>query len=107
MRMLTKSAVLYGPGKVVVEQFDLTRHSPSDGILRVEATGVCGTDIAAYQGTFNEYVVPRVLGHEVIGTIHELGDEASAKWEVQPGDRVAIEEYLPCGTCPACLSGAY
>lgn len=105
--MFTRAAVLHSPRKLEIETFELERSGIDDGILRVEATGVCGTDIASYNGTFNEYEVPRVLGHEVIGTVEELGKEAAARWGVDVGDRIAVEEYLPCGTCPACLDGAY
>lgn len=105
--LLTKAAVLYGPGKLRVEEFELGNPSSDEGILRVEATGVCGTDIASYHGEFNEYALPRVLGHEVVGTIEEIGADAANRWGAKRGDRVAVEEYLPCGTCRACLSGAY
>lgn len=80
---------------------------PDEGLLAVEATGVCGTDIVAYQGEFDAYEIPRALGHEVIGRIAEIGPLAAERWGVQVGDRVALEEYLPCGTCRACLAGEY
>lgn len=105
--MITRAAVLHGRQNVSIETFELSRRGDDDGLLRVEATGVCGTDIAAYNGEFNEYAVPRVLGHEMIGTVHEIGPDASARWGVEPGDRIAVEEYLPCGTCRSCLAGAY
>ena len=39
--------------------------------------------------------------------IEEIGDSAARRWGVQPGDRVAVEPFLPCGTCPVCLGGRY
>src|SRR5699024_6947767 len=88
-KLITRAAVLNGPEDVSIEEFELNCQGDDDGIMRVEATGVCGTDIAAYKGEFNEYVVPRVLGHEMIGVVEKIGVEASARWGVKEGDRIA------------------
>lgn len=105
----TKSrvAVLRGPGSLTIDELPLPQVGVDDGLLRVEATGVCGTDMAAYGGVNPFYQLPCVLGHELVGTVVEIGPEAAARWEVRAGDRVVVEEYLPCGTCRGCLAGAY
>lgn len=103
----SRAAVLHGTGRLTIEELPLPRISADDGLLKVEATGVCGTDIAAYHGVNPFYELPCVLGHELVGTVTEIGVEASARWGVVAGDRVVVEEYLPCGTCRSCLAGMY
>ncbi len=75
---------------------------PADGVvLEVGATGVCRSDWHAWQG--HEVVrLPHVPGHELAGTVREVGPEVS-RWRV--GDRVTVPFVLGCGTCELCLAG--
>lgn len=107
MTETSRVAVLRDTGKLSIEELPLPRTGTTDGLLKIEATGVCGTDTAAYQGVNPFYELPCVLGHELVGTITELGEEAARRWGVSVGDRIVVEEYLPCGTCRSCLAGAY
>lgn len=107
MASTSRVAVLYGPGDLRIEEFPLPAIGADDGLLRVEATGICGTDIAAYHGVNPYYELPCALGHELVGRVTEIGDVASERWGVVPGDRIVVEEYLPCGRCRSCLAGAY
>ncbi|HEY5340729.1 MAG TPA: zinc-binding dehydrogenase [Candidatus Aquilonibacter sp.] len=78
---------------------------PADaGLLRVIAAGICGSDIPSYASERN---VPRIIGHENVGTIERIGELARARWGLNVGDMVALEEYLPCGHCADCRSGEY
>jgi threonine dehydrogenase-like Zn-dependent dehydrogenase len=78
---------------------------PADaGLLRVIAAGICGSDIGMYA---DDKIVPRILGHENVGTIEKIGDIAKQRWGLNVGDMVALEEYLPCGHCIDCRSGEY
>lgn len=107
MSRVSRVAILYGPGDLRIEELPLPEIKDDDGLLRIEATGVCGTDVAAYHGVNPYYELPTVLGHELVGIIEEIGEAAAKRWGVQQGDRIVVEEYLPCGTCRACLAGAY
>ncbi|MBI5289317.1 MAG: alcohol dehydrogenase catalytic domain-containing protein [Chloroflexi bacterium] len=77
-----------------------------DAVLRVEACGICGSDYEQYEGVL-PVQYPVIPGHEPVGIIERIGDDASHRWGVQAGDRVAVEALLPCGHCPACVQGAY
>jgi threonine dehydrogenase-like Zn-dependent dehydrogenase len=50
---------------------------------------------------------PLVLGHEVVGRIDEIGEDAASRWGVEKGDRVVVEEAVPCGVCQLCRTGRY
>lgn len=78
---------------------------PEDaGLLRVLAAGICGSDVPMYA---SDKIIPRILGHENVGTIEKIGAVARRRWGLEVGDLVALEEYLPCGHCIDCRSGEY
>ncbi len=78
--------------------------SDDDGLLEVLACGLCGSDVASYLGE-KHHDGPVILGHEVIGRISDIGPAAAERWGVKPGDRVAIEEAVPCMSCAECRAG--
>jgi threonine dehydrogenase-like Zn-dependent dehydrogenase len=77
-----------------------------DGLLRVEACGICGSDYEQFEGLLRT-PIPVIPGHEPLGVIEAIGDAAARRWGVDVGDRVAVETMLSCRFCPACLAGAY
>ncbi|MGG1553796.1 zinc-binding alcohol dehydrogenase family protein [Paenibacillus ferrarius] len=90
-----------------VEHFTLTELpepvlTPGTAIIQVKRVGICGTDLHAYKGNQPFFSYPRILGHELAGTIAEIDDQASG---LQVGDQVSILPYLHCGTCIACRNG--
>jgi threonine dehydrogenase-like Zn-dependent dehydrogenase len=87
-----------------LREFALPEVAPDAGLLRIDATGICGSDWPMY---LSEKPGPRILGHEMVGTIEKLGPIARARWGVTEGDVVALEEYLPCGHCEYCRTGEY
>lgn len=103
MEVVRASVALPGPASELRE-FPVPAPGPDEGLLRVTASGICGTDVALYA---RGVPAPMVLGHHVTGRIAAVGERAAARWGVRPGDRVAVEEYLPCGNCPLCRSGRY
>jgi alcohol dehydrogenase len=97
-----RAAVLVAPSKIELRTFPRPRTGPDDALLLVEANGICGTDV---HFRASEQDVPRVLGHEVVGRIVEIGDRAAAQWQVGVGERVAVEAGIACGGCPDCTVG--
>ena len=92
------ASVMLAPGESEIREFDLPAVGADDGLLRVEAAGVCGSDVGAYARSG----LPRILGHENVGRIEAIGPIAAERWGVKEGDRIVVEEYLPCGHCDRC-----
>lgn len=101
-----RAMVLTAPETLVEGSFQHPTVSEDDGLLEILATGLCGSDLASFQGT-RAHDGPTVLGHEVVGRIKEIGSRAAETWGVEADDRVVVEEALPCMACPVCLSGRH
>lgn len=104
---MNRSAVLTGRGSLSIR--DRTRPVPAPGqvLVRVEAVGICGSDVHYYDhGRIGPYVVesPVVVGHEAAGTVVEVGPDVDP---ARVGDLVALEPGVPDRTCPQCLAGRY
>lgn len=98
--------VLASPRTFERREFAIPDIASDDGILRIEACGLCGTDHEQYTGHISSHhsFVP---GHEVVGIIEQLGEQAADRWQVQAGDRVAVEVFQSCRSCEPCLAGVY
>jgi threonine dehydrogenase-like Zn-dependent dehydrogenase len=95
-----------GTGRIEPRELALPPIGPDDALLRVEACGICGSDVEQFQGVLR-VPLPLVPGHEPLGRIAEIGERAARRWGVSEGDRVAVETMLPCGGCRRCRGGAY
>lgn len=104
--MATKvtAAVKIGIEQTELREFARPAIAPDAGLLRVESSGVGGSEPETYRRPNH---APVILGHEIVGTIDEIGDAAAIRWGVQVGDRVALQEYLPCWHCEWCLKGDF
>lgn len=89
-----------------VREFDFPAIPVDGGLLKVEKTGVCGSDWP-YFLNYPKSKGPLILGHETVGFVSAIGANAAARWGVQEGDRVTLEEYLPCGHCNYCRTGEF
>ncbi len=75
---------------------------PGEALVRVLTVGICGTDLHAFEGTQPFFTYPRVLGHELAVEVLECGDGVE---EFRRGDRCAVNPYMTCGVCAACVRG--
>ncbi|MFF3905604.1 zinc-dependent alcohol dehydrogenase family protein [Streptomyces sp. NPDC001848] len=100
-----KGFVFHGPGKSAWEDVpDPDIKEPTDAIVRVEATTICGTDLHILKGDVPEVRPGTVLGHEAVGEIVEAGRDLHA---VQPGERVLVSCITACGRCGYCWERTY
>lgn len=105
----TRAWVQRGARDLNIEEIPLPKTLPPGGaIADVEANGICGSDYEQYVGHFDETGImeyPLVIGHEPVVRIREITPEASERWQVKVGDRVAVEPHAGCGVCTYCMSG--
>jgi S-(hydroxymethyl)mycothiol dehydrogenase len=85
-----------------VEEIDLDEPGPGEARVRLEATGVCHSDLHVVRTGFN-HPLPVLLGHEGAGVVEAVGEEVE---HVAPGDRVVVGWRSPCGECRWCRRGA-
>ena len=108
--MKSKVMIQVDDRRIEGDEVEVPKLGPGNALLRVEACGLCGSDIEQYRGAFTEKGLvkyPLIPGHEPVGVIEEIGQEAAQVWGVKVGDRVALEPHLSCGFCHLCLSGKY
>ncbi|HSW14702.1 MAG TPA: NAD(P)-dependent alcohol dehydrogenase [Solimonas sp.] len=96
-----KAAVFVQPGRIALMEKPVPRIGAGDALIRVTTTTICGTDVHILKG---EYPVEpgRIIGHEPVGVIEELGAGVTG---YQVGQRVIVGAITPCGQCHPCLDG--
>lgn len=102
-RSTTLAAVTVGVGRTELRELPVPDGTSDSALLRVEAAGMCGSDVGSYRSDPAE----RVMGHENVGRLFRVGELAAARWGVRDGDRVLLEEYLPCGHCRFCRTSEF
>ena len=100
-----RAVVYHGPGHKAWEEVpDPEIIGDGDAIVRVDATTICGTDLHILKGHVPAVRQGRILGHEAVGTIEEVGDGVQT---LAPGDRVLVSCISACGTCRFCRERRY
>jgi threonine dehydrogenase-like Zn-dependent dehydrogenase len=94
--------IQYGTRDLREEEVPKPRLVEGSALLRVEACGLCGSDIESLRGE-DWATFPRIMGHEIVGTVEAVGPGGRPDLEV--GDRVAVDPWIPCGGCRYCLAG--
>lgn len=104
--MKAKAAVLETFGEpLVMREFETSEPAPGEVIARIDAAGVCGSDVHIWKGRDPRTPVPIILGHEGVGRIARLGSKTLDLFgrELAEGDRVVWERGIMCGRCYACV----
>jgi 2-desacetyl-2-hydroxyethyl bacteriochlorophyllide A dehydrogenase len=95
-----RAARLTAPGTLQIEPLRLAEPTREDAVVRITASGVCGTDVQIFHGV-PAVEAGRVLGHEGAGVVEAVGDPA----QVEPGTPVVVDPTIACGSCPVCREG--
>lgn len=93
-----RAVILQGRGKTSLETLPRPSPAPGEILLRLRCCGLCGTDL--FKITQDTPPIGRVLGHELVGTVAELGEGVES---FSVGDRVVTPHHVPCGHCHLCL----
>ncbi len=111
-----QAVVVHGPEDYRLEQVAVPERGPGEILVRVEAVGICASDLKCYHGAVKFWgdenrpawtetqVIP---GHEFVGLVEELDDAARERTGVEVGDRVTAEQIVPDWTCRYCTRGDY
>ncbi|HET8980409.1 MAG TPA: zinc-dependent alcohol dehydrogenase family protein [Solirubrobacteraceae bacterium] len=100
-----KALVYHGPGQRAWDSVaDPAIADPTDAIVRVDTSTICGTDLHILKGDVPETTPGTILGHEAVGVVEEVGAGVTT---VTPGDRVLMSCVSACGRCRYCKQGRY
>jgi erythritol/L-threitol dehydrogenase len=111
-----QAVICHGPENYQLETVAVPRPGPGEALVKVEAVGICASDLKCYHGAAKFWgdanrpawaeteVIP---GHEFVGTVVQLDDAAAQHWGIAVGDRVVSEQIVPCWKCRYCLDGKY
>lgn len=100
-----KALVFHGIGDIRLDDVPDPRiEQPTDAIVRITASAICGTDLHMIRGTFPGMEPGTILGHEAVGIVEEVGSNVR---NLNRGDRVVVPSTIACGSCSYCRAGYY
>ena len=110
------AVVCYGPRDYRYETVPVPEITEDELLVKIKACGICAGDIKSYDGAamfwgggvlppWND--APVRPGHEFIGEVVAIGDNARKRWNLDIGDMAIAEQIVPCGECEFCVSGEY
>jgi len=97
-----KALVLTAPSQLEFTDFPDPIPADDEVLLRIQACGICGSDIHGWDGSTGRRRPPLIMGHEAAGEIVAIGSHVE-RW--RPGDRVTFDSTISCGACPYCARG--
>jgi len=98
-----KAIYLEKPGAVGIKDVPKSEARNGEILVRMKSMAICGSDVAAYRGVNQLVSYPRIIGHELAGTVESIDLAGETKLSV--GQRVVLEPYLSCGKCYPCSIG--
>jgi threonine dehydrogenase-like Zn-dependent dehydrogenase len=100
-----KAVVFHGIGDIRVDDVpEPVIEAPTDAIVRLTASAICGTDLHFVRGTFSGMTKGQILGHEGVGVVESVGPEVRT---IRVGQRVIIPSTIGCGACQFCRNGFF
>src|SRR6516162_1731365 len=100
-----RALVYHGPGSKAWEEVPAPKlQADTDAVVRVDAVTICGTDLHILKGDVPAVTDGRILGHEAVGTVEEVGPGVK---NVRPGTKVLVSCVSACGACPFCREARY
>ena len=109
-----KAAVITGAHQVEIREIERPSPAPGEALIKIEAVGVCGSDLHAYEGSQPFFKYPERGGYEMVGTVVEIakGEPVYLIGRPQPrppqeGSRVVLDPSMPCAGCYPCRTGRY
>jgi L-gulonate 5-dehydrogenase len=98
-----KAVMINKPYDLQIIEMDKPVITEHDNVLiKMKAAGICGSDVHIYHGQNAAATYPRVIGHEMVGEVVEVGSNAT---KIKVGDRVIVDQVVNCGECYACKKG--
>lgn len=98
-----KAVVFHAIGDIRLDDVpDPTIKAPTDAIIRITSSAICGTDLHMVRGTFSGMEPGTILGHEAVGIVEEVGKSVR---NLKSGDRVVVPSTIACGSCSYCRAG--
>src|SRR5437763_2249211 len=102
-RRRMKAVVFHGIGDIRLEEVaEPEIKDPTDAVVRITTSAICGTDLHIVRGTFPGTKPGTVIGHEAVGVVEELGPDVR---NLNVGDRVIVPSTIACGVCSYCRAG--
>jgi len=96
---IMQAAYLVEPGRFELRQIPVPEPGPDEALIKIDRTGICGTDMHIFHGNYAAENLPMIPGHEFTGTVAALGADVSGLQEGQP---VVVDMNIGCGRCYWC-----